>query len=58
MEIGHNNGVKTCVKVTADCRNSYYGVVRAGCQTPDLAGLIIWTIDVIPLPDLQNDCPN
>jgi len=49
------NGSQTCVKVTNDCRNSYYGPVNMFETNDDLAGLLIWTIDVVH-PNSKGTC--
>ena len=50
------NGNHTCIKVTNDCRNSYFGPYHLFEHLhPDLAGLLIWTIDVVP-PNTTGTC--
>ena len=49
---------KACIKVETICRNSYYGSAtfpRIGGHHPDLAGLLVYTIDVVP-PNSNGTC--
>ena len=48
---------KACIKVETICRNSYYGSAssRGLHHHPDLAGLLVYTIDVVP-PNSNGTC--